>query len=87
MGQTDQGENVLGVLRVYAGGGPGTGGHHLVWEARIEHNGNDSWTWWVCVGDHTVEGSVTGAAEEMAGFVLSQGMVSVVVAHILKGHG
>ncbi len=69
------------------GAGQVPGDHHLVWEARIEHDGNDSWTWWVCVGDHTVEGSVTGVEDSVGSFTVCQGMVVVVVRHILKGHG
>ncbi len=33
-------------------------GHQVVWQARIEHDENDSWTWWVHVGDCVAEGSV-----------------------------
>ncbi len=35
-----------------------TSDHQLVWQARIEHDENDSWTWWVSVGDCVAEGAV-----------------------------
>ncbi|TFH46694.1 MAG: hypothetical protein E4H01_09530 [Lysobacterales bacterium] len=32
------------------------------WEARVEHDGEDSWVWWVWVGDgeYVAEGSLSG---------------------------
>ena len=36
------------------------------WEARIEHDGEDSWTWWVAIseGEYIAEGSVPGVSLE-----------------------
>ncbi len=33
------------------------------WEARIEHDGNDGWTWWVAIknGEYIAEGYVPGS--------------------------
>lgn len=33
------------------------------WEMRIEHDGNDGWTWWVAIkdGEYIAEGGVSGA--------------------------
>lgn len=36
------------------------------WEARIEHDGEDHWMWWVGINDgqYTAEGAVPGALED-----------------------